>query len=132
MFPPYCSNNLNFDCLQSGVNNDLNNNLPLEHLKLHVFKHIFDEDRVQHIVDETNKFYNFLVKNSVLSKHSKLQSVPRRNNQSANHFLSVFVHAHLCRPCSRGFIGERLSSARIMHLSGGEPLVECHCYKILF
>ncbi|KAL4111932.1 hypothetical protein QTP88_015798 [Uroleucon formosanum] len=56
----------------SGVNNDLINDVPSENLELYIFKHIFDEDLVQHIVEETNKFYHFLVTNTVLSKHFKL------------------------------------------------------------
>jgi len=43
MLPQYCPNNLNIDCSQSGVNNDLINNLPSENWKLYIFKHIFDE-----------------------------------------------------------------------------------------
>lgn len=72
MLPQYCPNNLNFDSSHSGVNNDLINDVPSENLELYIFKHIFDEDLVQHIVEETNKFYHFLVNNTVLSKHSKL------------------------------------------------------------
>jgi len=72
MLPQYCPNNLNFNCSQSGVNNELLNNLPSENLELYIFKHIIDEDLIQHIVDETNKFYHFLANNTVLSKHSKL------------------------------------------------------------
>lgn len=69
MLPQYCRN---FDSSHSGVNNDLINNVPQKKLELYIFKHIFDKDLVQHIVDETNKFYPFLVNNTVLTKHSKL------------------------------------------------------------
>jgi len=45
----YSPNNLNFDSSHSGVNNDIINNVPSDNLELYIFKHIFDEDLVQHI-----------------------------------------------------------------------------------
>jgi len=37
-----------------------------------IFKIIFDEHLVQHIVDETNKFFHYVIKNLVIKQHSKL------------------------------------------------------------
>lgn len=62
----YSPNSFHFDNSQSGIDNDLINNLDSEsseYKELNIFKQIFDEDLVQHIVEETNKFYHFLVNN---------------------------------------------------------------------
>jgi len=91
MLPSYCPNILNFDSSHSGVNNDLINNVPSENLELYIFKHIFDEDLVQHIVDETNKFYHFLVNNTVLSKHSKLGKWKDTNLNEMYIFFSLML-----------------------------------------
>jgi hypothetical protein len=86
ILPQYCPNNLKFDSSNSGVNN-----VPSENLELYIFKHIFDEDLVQHIVDETNKFYHFLVNSTVLSKHSKLGKWKDTNLNEMYIFFSLML-----------------------------------------
>jgi len=57
---------------QCGVNKHFIDDLAIDFTELDIFKLIFDEDLVQHIVEETNKFYYFLVNNKLLKQHSKL------------------------------------------------------------
>lgn len=80
---------------QSGVIiNDFN--LTSDNLELNIFKQIFDENLVQHIVEETNKFYHFLVKNKVLSKHFKLGKWKETNlNEMYVFFALMLLMAHI-------------------------------------
>lgn len=95
----YSPNSFHFDNSQSGIDNDLINNLDSEsseYKELNIFKQIFDEDLVQHIVEETNKFYHFLVNNKVLSKHSKLVKWKETNiNEMYVFFSFMLLMAHV-------------------------------------
>jgi len=68
----YKATSFDFDTSQCGVNKHFIDDLAIDFTEFDIFKLIFDEDLVQQIVEETNKFYYFLVNNKLLKQHSKL------------------------------------------------------------
>lgn len=85
----------NFNDSQSGVNLDFIDDLPPEFSELDIFKMIFDEHLVQHIVEETNKFFHFIMKNKVLKQHSKLKKWKETSvNEMYTFFALTLLMAH--------------------------------------
>lgn len=61
----------NFDVSNSGIN--LPDSVPIT--EIDIFKAVFDEYLVQHIVEETNKYYRFIVStNKDIKVRSKLRT----------------------------------------------------------
>jgi len=74
----------------SGVNVDVLDDLSPEFCEMDIFKIIFDEHLVQHIVDETNKFLHYVKK-----QHSKLNKWQETNvNEMYTFFALTFLMAH--------------------------------------
>lgn len=62
-------NKFDFDDSNTGVKLD---DLPSPFTEYDIFKTVFDEDLVQHIVDETNKYYHFVISKKEITVKSKL------------------------------------------------------------
>lgn len=79
----------------SGVNSDVLDDLSPEFCEMDIFKIIFDENLVQHIVDETNKFFHYVMKNLVTKQHTKLNKWQDTNvNEMYTFFALTFLMAH--------------------------------------
>jgi hypothetical protein len=80
-----------------------------------IFKIIFDEHLVQHIVDETNKFFHYVMKNLITKQHSKLNKWQETNvNEMYTFFALTFLMAH-----------QKKITKRIIGLHH-------HCYVLLY
>ncbi|KAL4113798.1 hypothetical protein QTP88_017371 [Uroleucon formosanum] len=79
----------------SSVNVDVLDDLSPEFCEMDIFKIIFDEHLVQHIVDETNKCFHYAIKNLVTKQHSKLNKWQETNiNEMYTFFALTFLMAH--------------------------------------
>jgi len=75
-----------FDDSNTGVKLD---DLPSPLTEYDIFKTVFDEDLVQHIVDETNKFYHFVISNKEITVNSKLNRWTDTNVDEIYSFFAV-------------------------------------------
>lgn len=75
-----------FDDSNTGVKLD---DLPSPFTEYDIFKTVFDEDLVQHIVDETNKYYHFVISNKEITVKSKLNRWTDTNVDEMYIFFAV-------------------------------------------
>jgi len=89
VYSKFIPKKFNFNDSQSGINLDFIDDLAPEFSELDIFKMIFDEHLVQHIVEETNKFFHFIIKNKVLQQHCKLKKWKETSVNEMYTFLAL-------------------------------------------
>lgn len=114
-----------FDDSNIGVKLD---DLPSPLTEYDIFKTIFDEDLVQHIVDETNKFYHFVISNKEITINSKLNRWTDTNVDEMYSFFAVcLLMSHVKKKIKFKSIGQLLFCCLLQLLEVLCPKTDFFC-----